>query len=30
MVLRPVIANYVQMSSALQEGIQAVLYEGRA
>ena len=27
MVLRPVIANYVQMSSALQEGIQAVLYD---
>ena len=26
MVLRPVIANYVDMSNALQEGIQAVLY----
>lgn len=27
MVSRPVIANYVQMSNALQEGIQAVLYD---
>lgn len=26
MVLRPVIANYVEMSTALQEGIQSVLY----
>ena len=27
MVLRPVIANYVEMSTALQEGLQAVLYD---
>ena len=27
MVLRPVIADYVEMSNALQEGIQAVLYD---